>query len=130
MLTHFSAVYSLFFLYRNLWLQVAAQAGGQQLKDSLFRFLIIRKRPFHHIFGIHHRRCENMQPQQILIDLSQRGKNLHEKPDHSNKRMEIGGIPALVIFREESTVPEAVIKNGFIRMGHPKPEVGQPQFFY
>ena len=68
-----------------------------------------------------------MEPQQILIDPVQAWKNPFENLNHPKKCLEIGHIPGLVVLWEKRAVPETMLKNSFIRVGRPEPEIGQPQ---
>lgn len=70
-----------------------------------------------------------MEPQQVLVDPVQSGEDPFKELDRSDKCIKIGEVPPLIVFREEGAVPKPVVKDGFIRVGHPEAEVGLPQLF-
>ena len=92
-------------------LQIAAQTGGEQLKDGVLSLPAVRQAALHHILGIHDRGCEDMEPQQILIDLVETREKFFERLNHTDKRIKIGYIPVPVILWKKSAVPEAVIED-------------------
>ena len=71
-----------------------------------------------------------MEPQQILVESAKAGKRIHKGADHAGEGGKIACVPHLVVLGKESAVPEAVVEDGLVRVGHPEPEVGQPQALY
>ena len=68
-----------------------------------------------------------MKPEEVLVDLGERAELRLEHSHDLDKGGEIGDVSLTVEGGEARAVPETVVEDRLVGMGHQPPEVGRPQ---